>query len=124
MSDEVKPTLSELMAAYDWKHIMSEYANPKFDFSDIEEVVLIEEGDNDGPDWVGVFKLNNGSFGVVRAGCDYTGWGCQESGGSDLYETKDIALSRVVDAEMKAYSARSSLMQKCRDLMDNGYQAE
>lgn len=42
---------------------------------DVVEVVSYEDGDNDGPDWVGVFKMNDGRYLAVRAGCDYTGWG-------------------------------------------------
>jgi hypothetical protein len=49
----------------------------------IEDVVLIlwmDEGENDGPDWIiaGVLQDNRGFF--LSAGCDYTGWDCQAGG--------------------------------------------
>lgn len=53
-------------------------------FDDVEEVLGSVEGENDGPDWVGVFKLKDGRFMVVRAGCDYTGFGCRDGGSSDF----------------------------------------
>ena len=48
-----------------------------------EDVVLIlwmDEGENDGPDWIiaGVLQDNRGFF--LSAGCDYTGWDCQTGG--------------------------------------------
>jgi len=42
---------------------------------DVERIILIAEGANDGDPWVGAFKLDDGRYGVVRAWCDYTGWG-------------------------------------------------
>ena len=42
---------------------------------DVAGIVSMEEGENDGDSWVGVFALNNGYFLAIRAWCDYTGWG-------------------------------------------------
>lgn len=103
--------LKQLMDAYDWEHIMAEYAAPKFSFQDLERVIYTVDGDNDGPDWMGIFALKNGSFGVVHAGCDYTGWGCQESGGSDTYETEAIAIERALKQEKSNYSPRAEVVE-------------
>jgi len=43
--------------------------------ADVKRVIAMDEGDNEGPDWVGVFELWDGRFLYVEAGCDYTGWG-------------------------------------------------
>lgn len=42
---------------------------------DVKRVVAMEDGDNDGPDWVCVGELHDGRFFAINAGCDYTGWG-------------------------------------------------
>jgi len=47
---------------------------------DVEEVIAMSEGENDGPDWLLVAKLKDGRFAFLEAGCDYTGWDCQASG--------------------------------------------
>lgn len=81
---------------YDWKQVF-EYGTPHackkghqhglepvigeqvsltpFTREDVEDILHMEEGDNDGPEWVGVFLLKDGRFAAIRAGCDYTGWG-------------------------------------------------
>jgi hypothetical protein len=47
----------------------------KFDREDVDSIVAMVNGENDGADWVGVFKLKDGRYASIRAGCDYTGWG-------------------------------------------------
>lgn len=37
-------------------------------------------GENDGPHWVWILELLDGSFGYLKAGCDYTGWNCLAGG--------------------------------------------
>lgn len=46
-----------------------------FTREDVAEIIAMDDGCNDGPDWIGVFRLNDGRFAFVSAGCDYTGWG-------------------------------------------------
>lgn len=41
---------------------------------DVAEIIAAVNGDNDGPDWVGVFRLKDGRFLAASGGCDYTGW--------------------------------------------------
>lgn len=81
---------------YDWQHIFSNYTNNpthtrrheldhvSYSIKDIQQVIAIDDGENDGDDWIGLFLMNDGRYLNVRAGCDYTGWGCQESGSCDI----------------------------------------
>lgn len=50
-----------------------------FKMSDVTKVIATAEGENDGPEWVGLFKTRDGIYLFVKAGCDYTGWDCQAS---------------------------------------------
>ncbi len=78
--------LEKLRDDYDWQNALA-YA--PFGIADIAEVIHITEGENDGPSWVGVFRLNDGRFGCVDAGCDYTGWDCQADGEGFINESLD-----------------------------------
>lgn len=46
-----------------------------FALTDVVEVIAAKAGENDGPNWVGVFRLHDGRFIALTAWCDYTGWG-------------------------------------------------
>ena len=46
-----------------------------FTREDVDMIIGMVDGENDGPDWVGVFLLKDGRYASIRAGCDYTGWG-------------------------------------------------
>lgn len=81
---------------YDWEEVFK-YATPKvceaghkhgpaavigspvstdpFTREDVSRIIAMQNGENDGDTWVGVFQLHDGRFAVIRAGCDYTGWG-------------------------------------------------
>lgn len=43
--------------------------------AEIDSILARDDGENDGAHWVFVFKLTNGRYGYLEAGCDYTGWG-------------------------------------------------
>lgn len=49
----------------------------------IAEHYWVRPGQNDGDSWMSCGVLTNGSFFFYRAGCDYTGFGCQ--GGMSLW---------------------------------------
>lgn len=55
--------------------LLDDVAPGSFDREDVEEILYIEEGENDGDSWIGVFRLKDGRFACLRAWCDYTGWG-------------------------------------------------
>jgi hypothetical protein len=95
-------TLDELRTDYNWTEafavamrddirVAPGYAgsDAPFDVDDVAEVVATDDGENDGPNWVGAFRLKDGRFAFVSAGCDYTGWGCRDSGCARVAETLD-----------------------------------
>ena len=55
--------------------IVADVSTDAFTREDVEEIIALEEGENDGEAWVAVFKLKDGRFACLRAWCDYTGWG-------------------------------------------------
>ena len=85
-------TINELREDYDWREAFKYAADAGertegyagdcagFGFDDVAEVIASDDGENDGAEWIAVFRLHDGRFAYLAAGCDYTGWGCQESG--------------------------------------------
>ncbi len=51
-----------------------------FGLDDVYEIISSIEGEHDGPNWMGVFRLKDGRFAFLSAGCDFSGWDCQASG--------------------------------------------
>ena len=72
-----------------------------FTREDVAEILAIADGENDGPNWIGLFKLKDGRYAYLTAGCDYTGWDCQ-SGGNAWVDT-DLArmLELGIDNELR-----------------------
>lgn len=58
-----------------------------FTREDVATIYAVDEGENDGQNWVGVFRLKDGRFASLRAGCDYTGWDCQSGGSANVCDT-------------------------------------
>src|SRR6185369_14517011 len=105
------PALDPRLDDYNWEHIFEggeRYTCPVhvrtrqvlpfgdsgcYARADVKSIVAIDDGENDERDWVGVFLMVDGKYLVVRAGCDYTGWGCQESGNSDVADTLEDAIA-------------------------------
>lgn len=46
-----------------------------FTREDVKRIIAKVDGINDEEDWLGVFELSDGRLAVLRAGCDYSGWG-------------------------------------------------
>lgn len=46
-----------------------------FSTDDVESIIAMREGENDGDSWIGAFGLKDGRFVFVSAWCDYSGWG-------------------------------------------------
>jgi hypothetical protein len=59
----------------DERTALSEIAQPGFSQADVARVIAAVNGENDEASWVGAFELKDGRFAVVRAWCDFTGWG-------------------------------------------------
>lgn len=55
-------------------------SDANFNREDVEKILAIEDGQNDGDPWIGLFKLRDGRYAFLSAGCDYTGWDCQAGG--------------------------------------------
>lgn len=96
-------TLEAFQSDYDWGEafacamrdsittVAESTASPMaFERGDVAEVIASADGENDESSWIGVFRLTDGRFAFVEAGCDFTGWGCQDGGravvGSTLAE--------------------------------------
>lgn len=104
MTPELKK--EQFLADGDWDHIFGDggYAsNPTavrarkvheaaYGQGDVDEVIATAEGENDGEPWVGLFRMTDGLYLVVRASCDYTGWGCGEGGSADVADTVEDAI--------------------------------
>jgi len=41
----------------------------------VVEIIATSDGENDEADWIGVFRLADGRYACLEAGCDYSGWG-------------------------------------------------
>jgi hypothetical protein len=71
--------------------VVVQFAEPvstePFDREDVVEIIAISDGENDGENWLGVFKLKDGRYAMIDAGCDYTGWGCREWGTAEVAGT-------------------------------------
>ncbi len=61
----------ERLDDYDWREAF-DYAT--YDREQVAEVLYADDGDNDGPAWIGLFKMCDGKFMGLNAWCDYTGW--------------------------------------------------
>jgi hypothetical protein len=82
-------TLEQLVDDYDWAsvfgeengyncdsevHSMDGTSTDRFCRSDVAEVIAAVNGEYDGDEWVGVFRLKDGRFLCATGSCDYTGW--------------------------------------------------
>lgn len=88
-------TLEQLVTDYDWAQVFADenagnvskavhkappesgVSDAEFTRADVAEIIAAVNGDNDGPDWLGLFRLKDGRVVVASGGCDYTGWDCQ-----------------------------------------------
>ena len=75
-----------------------EYNPQQFGLEDIEKVVAVWTGENDGDDWRWVIKVskkcaeaNSGRFVFLQGGCDYTGWDCQSYATSTFHKSASKA---------------------------------
>lgn len=75
-----------ILNEYDWREAM-EYCD--WITSDVAEIIAMDEGENEGANWIMVVRLKDGRFGFLSAGCDYTGWDCRAGGNSDTRNTLD-----------------------------------
>lgn len=94
-----------LLTGYDWKEAFSHATDPDpcpsdapdldlagFGTADVETVIAVEAGENDGANWIVFGRLRDGRFFFLSAGCDYTGWDCQAWGSAFVGATHDDVL--------------------------------
>ncbi len=97
--DLTKEQLNELREKgidYDLEACLEE--NPQsFDVLDIDKVLAVREGENDGEDWHWILKLKDKRYCYLTGGCDYTGWDCQSSATSEFAKTAKMAANFVAD---------------------------
>lgn len=73
-----------------------------FSHPDIRDVLASAEGENDGADWIALVILQDDRFAFISAGCDYTGWGCQDGGRVVVSSTFRELLQFGLDADERA----------------------
>ena len=54
--------------------IFSEVSNKGYSPEDVDIIIAMVNGCPDEASWVGLFKLKDGRYASLEAGCDYTGW--------------------------------------------------
>ena len=82
---EKREAMLEPLANYDWEEVFK-YSSPQvvmggncpgtpFAREDVAEIIALVNGENDGDPWIALFRLKDGRYAYIEAGCDYTGWG-------------------------------------------------
>lgn len=74
----------------DWKF---GWAKEPFDREDVRKIIALDEGENDGAEWVIVGQLRNGYYFSLFAWCDYTGWDCQAGGEAFIATSRNHILT-------------------------------
>ena len=80
LDDKEKLRLDQAGLDYDLMACL-EYNDVSITLFDIENVIAVWEGQNDGDSWRWIIKVspecskkNGGRFAFIEGGCDYTGW--------------------------------------------------
>jgi hypothetical protein len=113
-------TLDQLLTDWDWGEVFGEGGGGNCDKAtdeippgaeginktppmraDVAEVIAAVNGENDGDEWIGVFRLNDGRFLVAAGGCDYTGWDCQASNSLQIAKSLTDAIGYGLTPEQK-----------------------
>jgi hypothetical protein len=75
MSLIIEATLEDMRQDYNWDGEDTAFSYAEgFTIDDVEEVIASANGEHDGDSWIAVFKLKDGKYAGLTAGCDYTGW--------------------------------------------------
>jgi hypothetical protein len=82
-------TIEAMRDDYDWQEA---FAYSPVPMDDVAETIVSVDGENDGPEWLGVFRLRDGRFLFLTAGCDYTGWDCQAGGSGEVRDDLDTLI--------------------------------
>lgn len=66
-----------------------EHNRPGVSIAEIDKVLAVVEGENDGPDWFWVLALTGARFALLTGGCDYTGWDCQSGATAQVFDSRE-----------------------------------
>ncbi len=107
-----------------------EFNSQEFTVFDIEAVLAVHEGENDGDDWRWILKLKknapaakNGKFVFMQGGCDYTGWDCQ-SWATGMFTTSAKKAAKFAfgkDVEIKGKSPKDAGLGHILNLLSGTY---
>lgn len=56
----------------------------------VEGLLMVREGERDGPGWVWLLRTHTGAHWWVEGWCDYTGWDCQSGVEWSRYDVIDV----------------------------------
>ena len=101
-------TPEELMQDPDWESAWPVSGAERIvPMTEVAEVLAHADGENDGADWIGIFRLKDGRFLYVSAWCDYTGWGCQDGGQAFACATIErLCADHVTDADRDRFEPK------------------
>lgn len=109
--------LTNLKDDYDWREVFGEGGGGNTDketdpcppgsdidttppnIADVVEVIAAVNGENDGPEWLGVFLLKDGRYLVAEGSCDYTGWDCRAGNSLQVARTIEDAIQYELTTE-------------------------
>lgn len=93
------------LESYDWQEafrfggnvsaalIGNDISTSGFNVGDVQRIVWMDEGQNDGDPWLALGELKDGRWFFLSAWCDYTGWDCQAGGSASVAKTFDDILA-------------------------------
>ena len=85
---------------YAWERIF--WFADGFTRDDVAEIIAIENDESFGSDWQAVFRLYDGQFAFLTAGCDYTtGWAGPASGHSAVADTLEELIRFDLDEDAR-----------------------
>lgn len=128
LTEEKRNELENLGVDYDLSACLEN--NPQsFDILDIEKVLAVWEGENDGEDWRWVIKVtpecakkNGGRYVFLQGGCDYTGWDCRSWATSDFKSTALKASKKALgDIQLNDSSPMDAGLGHMLSLLSGGY---
>mgnify|MGYP005999294605 CR=1 FL=1 len=82
-------SLPELVNDFDWREVFGQGFGGNTDqdvesldgtdtsvcpIEDVVEIIAAANGENDGDEWLGVFRMRDGRLLAACGSCDYTGW--------------------------------------------------
>lgn len=87
---------------YDFEFVFGEkdYGNtPPIGFTraEIQELYLVEYGENDGAEWRAIGLLIDGRYFRATGGCDYTGWDCQAGNNGETWDSYEAFVAGLGD---------------------------